>query len=425
MERIPRPQLQLRSWFLPVLVGLLLVLHLTAPYRGWQILLVGLGGIWLVGYLWTRSLARGLRLTRELRFGWVHVGDFVQERFTLTNDGRWPALWIEVMDHSTMPDCQTSQATGVGGRNSTRWHTQALCTRRGLFTVGPTSLRTGGPFGLYTVALQYPESLPLLVLPPVLPLPAIEVAPAGRAGEGRPRTNALERTVSAAGVREYHPGDSLHRIHWRSSARRDALYVHVFDGTPASDWWILLDMNECVQAGVGSDATDEHAVILAASLADRGLAAGYAVGLAVHGNDLVWLPPQKGQKQRFDVLEALALVSRGACSLDELLACVQPTLGQYTSLVIITPTTDSTWIESLVPLLRRGVTPTVLLLNPASFGGTGDLSATRALLTDLGVAHYVIGHDLLGQPEAHFVQEARRARWMRQARETPWRALAR
>jgi hypothetical protein len=57
---------QLQSWFLPALVGLLLVLQLVAPYRGWRILLVGLGGVWLVSCLWARSLARGLRLTRDL-----------------------------------------------------------------------------------------------------------------------------------------------------------------------------------------------------------------------------------------------------------------------------------------------------------------------------------------------------------------------
>ena len=424
MERVPKPQLQLRSWFLPALVGLLLVLHLAAPYRGWQILVIGLGGIWLVSTLWARSLARGLRLIRELRFRWVHVGDYMQERFTLTNGARWPALWVEVLDHSTMPDYQTGRATGVGGGNSTRWHKGALCTRRGLFTLGPTSLRTGDPFGLYTVTLQYPESLPVLVLPPVLPLPAIEVAPAGRAGEGRPRTNALERTVSVASVREYYPGDSLHWIHWCTSARRDRLFVRVFDGTPAGDWWILVDMDERVQAGEGADATEEHAVILAASLADRGLRAGQAVGLAVHGEKLVWLPPQKGWNQLFDVLQTLALVSRGPCSLAELLARIQPMFGQYTSLVVITPATDGTWIEPLLPLLRRGVTPTVLLLDPTSFGGTGDPSATRALLTDLGVMHYVITRDLLERPEAHLVQKAKRMAHLRKIRETPWRSLS-
>ncbi len=44
-----------------------------------------------------------------------------------------------------------------------------------------------------------------------------------------------------------------------------------------------------------------------------------------------------------------------------------PALEQYTSLVIITPAVDTAWVEALVPLLRRGVIPTVLLLDPVSF----------------------------------------------------------
>lgn len=416
--------MHLKSWLVPVLVSLLLTLHLASPYQGWQILLIGLGGIWLVSYLWTRSLARGLRLTRELRFGWVRIGDFMQERFTLTNDSRWPALWIEVLDHSTMPGYQTGRATGVGGGNSTRWYKRELCRHRGLFTLGPTSIRIGDPFGLYTVTLEYPESLPLLVMPPILPLPAIEVAPAGRVDEGRPRPNALEPTVSAASVREYSPGDSLHWIHWRSFARRDELFVRIFDGTPASDWWILLDMDERVQAGEGPDATEEHGVILAASLADRGLRAGQAVGLAVHGEELAWLPPRKGRDQLLEISHALALVSLGPCPLAELLAQIQPTFGHYTSLVIITPATDCAWAETLVPLWRRGVTPTVLLLDPRSFGGTGDLGAARSLLTDLGVLHYVITRDVLEQSEARLIQDARRTTWARLARHKLWRSLS-
>jgi hypothetical protein len=39
-----KPRLRLRTWHLPVIVGLLVVVHLLLPYRGWQVLLVGLGG---------------------------------------------------------------------------------------------------------------------------------------------------------------------------------------------------------------------------------------------------------------------------------------------------------------------------------------------------------------------------------------------
>jgi uncharacterized protein (DUF58 family) len=428
----PERRLQLNSRLLPVLVGLLLVLHLAVPYRGWVILLVGLGGAWLISYLWARSLARGLRLMREMRFGWAQVGDRLEERFTLANDGLVPGLWVEVVDHTTMPGYQASRVTGVDGKAQNRWHTGGVCARRGLFTLGPTSLRTGDPFGLYKVTLHYPDSASLMVTPPILPLPTIEVAPGGRAGEGRPRADAPERTVSAASVRDYVPSDSLRWIHWRTSARRDSLFVRLFDGTPAGDWWIFLDLDRRVQVGQGQASTEEHGVILAASLADRGLQSGRAVGLVTHGKELVWLPPQGGDGQRWSILRALALVDPGPRPLAELLARARPRFGERTSLVIITPAVDGDWVEALWPLVRRGAVPTVLLLDPVSFSGAGpdlfsgagpvspdgagpdlfsgagDTSGVLALLSDLGVAHYVITRDLLDRPEA---RPGRQGQW--------------
>lgn len=400
-RQIPESQLQLNAHLLPALVGLLLLLQLAFPYRGWVVLLVGLGGGWLIGYLWARSLANGLRLTRERRFGWAQVGDRLEERFTLVNDGWAPALWVELMDHSTLPDYEVSRATGVGGGSSNRWHTSGVCARRGLYTLGPTSLRTGDPLGLYTVSLHYPEASPLLVMPPIVPLPAIEVSPGGRAGEGRrPRADALEHTVSSSTVREYQPGDSLGWIHWPTSAHHDALFVRLFDSTPASDWWIFLDLDQRVQLGQGWDSTEEHGVILAASLADRGLRSGRAVGLVVHGEELVWLPPERGDGQGLAILHALALVAPGSRPLVELLGRLQPAFRQRSSLVIITPDVEGDWVEALLPLLRRGAVSTVLLLDPASFGGTGDVSGTLALLSDLGMARHVITRDLLDRPQA-------------------------
>ena len=95
--------------------------------------------------------------------------------------------------------------------------------------------------------------------------------------------DALDRVVSASSVRPYVPGDSRRWVHWKLSAHHQELYVRLFDGTPAGDWWILLDMDARVQVGMGENSTDELGVILAASLADRGLRARRAVGLVAHG----------------------------------------------------------------------------------------------------------------------------------------------
>jgi uncharacterized protein (DUF58 family) len=283
---------------------------------------------------------------------------------------------------------------------------------------------------LYTVKLEYPTSVPLLVMPRVVPLAAIEVAAGGRAGEGRVRVNALERTVSAAYVREYQPGDNLRWIHWPTSARRESLFVRLFDGAPAGDLWIVLDMDRRAHVGTGQDSTEEHEVMLAASLADRGLRSGRAVGLVAANEELVWLPPRGGEAQRWQILRSLALVSLGDRPLAELLARMLPVFGLNTSLAIITPSVDDRWLEALMPLLGGGAIPTVLLLDPVSFGASCDPQAIQSLLVNLRVAHYVVPRGLLEGATAPLIHGGRgdelgfgtgRTR-LRVARE-PWRVV--
>lgn len=405
MKKKPEAAITLNSRLLPLAVGLLLILQFTLPHKSWLILLTGLGGVWLISYRWARALAQGLSLNRQMRYGWAQVGDRLEEQFILTNQGWAPAPWVEVVDHSSLPGQARSQVSGVGSRSQSRWKTQGICTQRGVFTLGPTTLRSGDPFGLYRVSLFHPDSVTLTVTPPIVPLPAIEVAPGGRTGEGRPRATALERTVNAATVRGYVPGDDLRAIHWPTSARRNNFYVRQFENTPAGDWWIILDLEAQVQAGSGLDSTTEHAIILAASLADRGLRAGRAVGLIAHGQTLTWLPPRQGEPQRLKILQALATAKLGQRPLAELLA--DPTFGRWASLIIITPSTAASWTEPLLPLMRHNAAATVLLLDPASFGSQGQAENVTTVLSELRISHHLISRDLLDQPDLYPGREGR------------------
>jgi uncharacterized protein (DUF58 family) len=432
METSVKPTLRLRSRLLPFLVVGLLLMQLLDPSRIWAMLLVGMGGAWLSSYLWARSLSNSLSLVREMRFGWAQVGDRLEERFTLRNQGWLPALWVEIVDHSTLPGYRPGRVTGVGGGASNTWRTQGVCSRRGLFNLGPTTLHTADPFGFYSVELDEPAAANLVVMPPIVPLPFIEIAPGGRAGEGRPRPDAPERTVTASSVRPFAPGDSLRWVHWRTSARYNQLFVRLFDSTPSSDWWIFLDMDRRVQAGAGQASTEEHGVILAASLADRGLRLRHAVGLVTHGKQLLWLPPQEGGERRWEILRALALVSPGEFSLAGLLDRTRQSLSQRASLIIITPNVQGDWLEPLLPLIWRGAVPTVLLFEPGSFDGEGDGRALLATLANLGISRYSITRELLDRPEAHPGQAGRwewrvspsgRAVPVRRPRDLKWKVL--
>lgn len=418
-ERTAKPLFQLRARLLPVLVGLLLILQSAAPYDGWWVLLVGLGGLWLASYLWTRLLARGLSLEcqrpkQEARAGWVHVGARITDRFVLRNDSRLPAPWVELNDQSNLPQPQAGFATSLTAMNAIRLERQFVCARRGLFTLGPAVLNTGDPFGLHTVTIEAGEPVPLMVMPAVLPLPFVEVTPGGhlRISAGRPRPSVDYFTVAAATVREYQPGDSLRWIHWRTSARRDSLFVRLFeDSAPTTSWWIVLDVNRSVQAGAGLEGTEENAVTMAASLTEYGMRAGQAVGLVTHDRHLVWLPPRTGEGQRWEVMRALAQLSTGHLALERMLAWTQSSLGPHESLAVVTPSIDRTWVEALAPLLERGVNVTAFLIAPGSFGGEGDTREVETLLREFGVSFYVITRDLLRSLESGLSRDD--AEWQR------------
>ena len=391
---------KIKAHLLPIVVTLLIIMQLIDPSRIWTSLLVLFGGAWLVAYLWVRSLSSNLRINREMRYGWAQVGDRLEERFTLMNSGSLPATWVEIQDQSTLPGYKASLATGVDAGGSNQWVTSGVCKQRGLYWLGNTVIRTGDPLGVYEVTIEDPSRTNLLVYPPVVPLHQINISPGGFFGEGKLQPNTLEKTVGASSVREYLPGDSLRTVHWKTSAKRESLFVRLFDGAPSSDWWILVDLQKAIQSGENENSTGEHAIILAASMADKGLQARQNVGLVVSGENLVWLPPQSGDNQRWDILRALALVSSGEIPLSDLLEKIRPNLYKRSSLLLITTNMEPEWLQSLVKLSWKGIVPTVILLDPASFGGVGNSDMMANTLGEMGIARYVIKQGIFSKPDA-------------------------
>ena len=395
----PERTIRLKSPVIPIIVIILLGVQLFFPYKGWVILLSGFGGMWLISYIWARSLKQGLRINRDMRFGWKQVGDRLRERILLENNSWAPSLWVQIDDHSDMRDYEISSITDVRGWRYRNWHTQGVCSHRGLFTLGPVTLETEDPFGIYEVKVDYSESVNMMVVPPVVTLPEIEIASGGRVGEGRTSNKGLKQTVSTVGVREYVPGDSLRWLHWPTTARTGKLFVHLFDNEPTSDWWVLLDMDERVQVGEGQRSTEEHGVMLAASLINRGIQLGKHVGLISHGDDLIWHTPDLGDAHLWSTLRSLATIRTGGPPLNQILDRIRSSLGRNSSLIVITPNLDPTWISALEMLKRLGIIPTVLLLAPVSFGGEGNLEGIRSRLRKLEVTHHTVTADLLDRPQ--------------------------
>lgn len=405
MSKTNHKKIKTNSYLIPLLCVVLTAVYIMDGYKGWSILAIGFGGTWLISYIWARQLASGLDLRREMRFGWAQVGDQLEERFTLKNRARLPALWVEIIDETNMPNYWANQVRGIDANTENRWLVRGICSHRGLYTFGPTTIKTKDPFGLFTVRIHDSTSTTMMVMPPIVTLPPIQVASGGRAGEGSPRVNAPERTVSSASVRNYIPGDSLRWIHWPTSARKNDLYVRVFDGSPAGDWWIVLDLEEKSQVGSGLDSTEEHGIILAASLANLGMRTGHSVGLITFGQELVWLTPNMSDEHNWSILRELALIKTGEKSLSDLLNLAKSGIGQNTSLIVITPNIKANWLESLLAIRQQEVVPTVLVFDLKSFGGDQQVNELVDILSKYGIVYDVIPKELMDHNEIQPGQE--------------------
>ena len=118
----------------------------------------------------------------------------------------------------------------------------------------------------------------------------------------------LQTTPLATTVRPYAPGDSMNRIHWRSTARHGEIQVKEFDLEQTADAWIILDLQRSVQTGRGEESTTEAAIRAAASIADKALTENRAVGMTVNAGRTAFLPADRGGRQHQKIMQLLAAV---------------------------------------------------------------------------------------------------------------------
>jgi uncharacterized protein (DUF58 family) len=391
----------------PITTCILFIVWIFDSSRVWTILLFVFGGVWLIAYLWTRLLAGNLHLQRERRVGWVQVNSQIEERLTLSNISFLPAPWMEVKDFSTLPNYEVRVAMNLEAGGFRQWHASATCEKRGLYRLGHAELETGDPFGIFKVTIGDAATSMLMVLPSIVPLPFMKIESGGFSGEGRPRPNTPEPSINAASVREHRAGDSRRLIHWPTTARQGKFFVRLFENAPAGDWWILLDLDEHAQTGDGVNSTEEAAVTLAASLADLGLARKKRVGLLINGREPARLPPRHSEAQRWEILYALAQAAPSDLDLNLFLGRSRPAVEQHASLIIVTASARPDWFKHLELLKQCGIRPTILFLDPASFGGDQSSRPLVEILQKKGYACHLITREQLKKPETRAKQSGK------------------
>ena len=346
-----------------------------------------------LAYVWSKINLRGLEIIADRSTDRLQEGAQYEERITVRNRTWLSKIWLEINDPSDMPGHVARQIVTVPAKGSATFRARSTIVRRGLYSVGPVEVTTGDPFGLFRHTRAFGNAQNILVYPRAVDLPAFFVPPANLPGEGRFRRRTHQVTPNASGVRPYASGDSFNRIHWASTARTGEIMVKVFELDPASDIWIVADLQRGIHVGEGDDSTEEYAVNIAASVARFFLTANRTVGFMSYGRGFDVIEPERGVQQYTRILESLAMARAwGDVSVGDMLTNEASRFGRHTTVVVITPSTDEAWVASLAMLHARGVKVAAIVLEPSTFGGDESSLGVFASLAASDVFSYMVKH---------------------------------
>jgi uncharacterized protein (DUF58 family) len=150
-------------------------------------------------------------------------------RFLLVEDG-WRGARARTLLPMLSPGARTHAALGV------------VPVRRGRHAIGPIEVKSRGLLGLFNVRRRLPVTDEVIVWPQCRPVPPDALARLRTALGGASAERSRE-PEEFYGVRDYRPGDSLARVHWRSTVRRGTLVVREFERTSAPAVTLVVDLD--------------------------------------------------------------------------------------------------------------------------------------------------------------------------------------
>ena len=372
-----------------------------------------IAAVMILSLLWTWLSLRGIGLRRTTRTRRSQVGRVFQESFAVRKTGILPKLWLEIRDHSTLPGHQASHVapTLLGNREYT-WDVETVCSVRGEFQLGPMTVVSGDPFGLFHSPRRVGATDRLIVYPMTVEIGRV-ILPVGLLSGGDAQRQLTHQiTTNASSIRDYVSGDSMNRIHWRSTARTGNIMVKEFELDPLVDIWLLNDFsaeslcedpNARRVSRTGSliaspnripPSTEEYGVVVAASLAKHLIDDERVVGYVAYTPYRQVFQPERGNRQLTRILEALASArSTSTHRLKDALSLETHLFTRGTTLMLITSSVDQDWISEAQILQRRGIRLICVYVNPQTFSAGRDSNAIRGMLQLAKIPTIVISKD--------------------------------
>jgi uncharacterized protein (DUF58 family) len=346
----------------------------------------------MIARLWDRYCLSRVEYDRKLSADKAFFGDEVFLEISIANRKPLPLPWFQVeeeipADFLTMKGAVTpvpeeevsiTDSMNYGWYNrdnranlssyiSLGWYHkitrryQMECRQRGLFPFGPTLLRSGDIFGIFTREMYMNRRDYLVVYPKIVSLEQLGIPSRQLNGDIRTKSHIFEDPLLTMGVRDYQFGDSLKRVHWRATARARKMQSKLYDLTTTTDIALFLD-SRTTQPSIFGSVTEllELAVITAASITNFTISAGYRTGLYVNQqkrfpDEPMRIPPGQHADQMMHILEALAQVTAfETVPIARLIQSESRNLAWGSTIVVVTAVPANDLLSTLYSMRRSG-----------------------------------------------------------------------
>lgn len=252
--------------------------------------------------------------------------------------------------------------------------------QRGEYRFRETECLSYDVFGLFEHAGSFKSEAVFSVLPQTVPLKQWNGFRRGIRGpySHAAASRSAKETTQINGVREYHHGDRLSRVHWNATAKTGQWKSKAFERESLPRTLIILDRYLPSYDGSSLERF-ELAVSVTASFIEHGTRDDTAMGLLSISEKMTMLPPKSGMEQRNMVMKHLTFVDADAPlpiykSLQQADSVIEP--GSFA--LLISPETGGQIIQSMEWLSRKGVTPCLVHIGSIS-KISGDVAWRRIL----------------------------------------------
>lgn len=266
-------------------------------------------GVLVVSGAISRAVLRGLHVERELPEAPV-VGRQATITYRFINQKRyWPSLSVclgELDGNEAFTRQVFCYMLHAAGGMTAVVPADVTLKRRGLYHLNRYQLSTSFPFGFIKRAIEKRQPDTILVFPAIArvdPKLLMLCRAAEKTGATmRPRRGGTDEIY---GVKEYRPGDNPRWIYWRRSARTGVLVTKEMTQVSPPRLMLVVD-TYLSDRKLRSHAAVERTIARAGSLAVMALEQGLMVGLFCWNGTWQVIPPNRGKRQRRELLALLA-----------------------------------------------------------------------------------------------------------------------